>query len=91
MLCVNTQKLIGNRISAAFDNFSTAPWHTFYEFVKVIFAEVLPCLFQTLKQFFLFLASAVYSISCLALPTNFVYDSGRDFALAIQAFQFVDL
>ena len=37
------------------------------------------------------LASTVYSVSCLALPTNFLYDSSRDFTVAIQAFQFVDL
>ena len=63
MLCINMQKFIGNRISTAFDNFLTAPWHTFYEFMKVIFAEVLPSHFQTLKQFFLFLASVFIQFS----------------------------
>jgi hypothetical protein len=72
---LNTQKLIGNRISAAVDNFLTAlAWHTLYKIMKVIVAEILPCLLQTVTCSSLRL---VRLFSCLSTPCIFVLRAGK--------------
>ena len=58
--------------------------------MKVIVAEILPCLFQTLKQLFLTLACTFIHFSVMPLPTNFQLDSSLGFVVAKKAVQYVD-